>query len=241
MSPAIPEPSRSPAPSEPSTTPESQAPSKGSRSLASHRRRAKIAVALSGFAVVAATAVSWAAVTDNLVPTNNYNTGCLNGMSSNSVCRTDNKDVTYYMDSGGSDKLEDIDRQNVKVVMAQEYAPTDLTITYDSTPTWSGDAETDIYYAEATVPGSDEGLTWCNDNSPGGFKCDQQYIRIEGGGQYTPGLVCHETGHAVGLLHGSDASPALPNQDPRLGCMKKSVDFADGLGANNREQINANY
>ncbi|MGW1898985.1 hypothetical protein ACWCQB_16395 [Streptomyces hirsutus] len=217
------------------------AASRSSRSLRSQRRRAGIAVALSGITVVAAAAVTWAAATDNLVPTNNYNMGCLTGMAGGTVCRTDNASVTYYMDSGGSNKLEDIDKATVRTVMAQEYAPTDLTISYDSTPSWSGGAETDIYYAEATVPGSDEGLTWCNDNSPGAFKCDQQYVRIEGGGHYTPGLTCHETGHAVGLLHGANASPTLPNQSSTLGCMKKTSGFADGLGANNRENINANY
>ncbi|MGJ5826836.1 hypothetical protein [Streptomyces ossamyceticus] len=211
------------------------------RSVQSHRRRAGIAVALSGITVIAAAAVTWAAATDNLVPTNNYTVGCLTGMSGGTVCRTDNADVTYYMDSGGNDKLEDIDKANVRVAIQEFHDKTDLKVSYDSSPSWTGDSETDIYYAEATVPGSDEGLTWCNDNSPGAFKCDQQYVRIEGGGHYSPGLSCHETGHAVGLLHGAEASPTLPNQDSKLGCMKKTPGFADGLGTNNRENINANY
>ncbi|MFF3691619.1 hypothetical protein [Streptomyces sp. NPDC002187] len=196
---------------------------------------------LSGITVVAAAAVSWSAATDNLVPTNNYYVGCLEGMSNGTVCKTDNASVTYYMDSGGDDKLEDIDKATVRTVMAQQYAPTDLSISYDSSPSWSGSTETDIYYAEATVPGSDQGLTWCNDDSPGNYKCDQQYVRIEGGGHYTPGLTCHETGHAVGLLHGQNASPTLPNQSPTLGCMKKATGFADELGSNNKENINGNY
>ncbi|WP_236579858.1 hypothetical protein [Streptomyces sp. HM190] len=219
----------------------SPASAKPPGSVQAHRRRAGIAVALSGITVVAAAAVTWAAATDNLVPTNNYTVGCLTGMSGGTVCRTDNADVTYYMDSGGSDKLEDIDKANVRVAIQEFHDKTDLKVSYDSSPSWSGDSETDIYYAEATVPGSDEGLTWCNDNSPGSFKCDQQYVRIEGGGHYSPGLSCHETGHAVGLLHGADASPRLPNQDSRLGCMKKTPGFADGLGTNNRDNIDANY
>lgn len=204
------------------------------------KRAALPAVALAGLLV--ATGVAWAAATDNLVPTNNYNVACQNGsVGDASVCRTDNAQVSYYMDSGGSDALEAGDKAIVRDMLSAQYSPTDLAISYDSTPTWSGSAETDIYYAEATVPGSDQGFTWCNDNSPGGYLCDQQYIRIEGGGLYTPGLSCHETGHAVGLLHGANASPRLSNTNSALGCMKKPVGYSDPLGSSNKENINGAY
>ncbi|CAL9327728.1 hypothetical protein SUDANB1_00004 [Streptomyces sp. enrichment culture] len=138
------------------------------------------------------------------------------------VCQSDNASVSYYMDSGGANKLEDDDKRVVRDVIASEYGPTDLAFSYDSTPSWSGDSETDIYYSEASVPGSAQGITFCNAVAPRAYRCDQQYVRIEGGGHYTPGLACHETGHAFGLLHGNRSYPQVGMQDNRLGCMKKS-------------------
>lgn len=200
-------------------------------------------MAVSGLLVAApsSSAGTDAAAIDNIVPTSNYYVGCLRGEANGTVCQTDNATLTYYMDSGGTDQLEAEDKNIVRAMLASEYSPTDLAVSYDSTPSWSGSAETDIYYSEGAVPGSDEGITFCNDNSPGNYKCDQQYVRIEGGGYYTPGLSCHETGHAVGLLHGNLSYPAVPMQDSRLGCMKKSVSYSEGLGANQKTNINTVY
>ncbi|MFJ9109914.1 hypothetical protein [Streptomyces sp. NPDC102283] len=203
------------------------------------RRAAVPAVGLA--ALLVATGVAWAAATDNMVPTNNYNKGCYTGSAdSGVVCQTDNAQVTYYMDSGGSNALENVDKNIVQKMMSSQYAPTDLSISYDSTPTWSGSSETDIYYAEATVPGSINGTTWCNDTAST-YRCDQTYIRIEGGGFYTPGLSCHETGHAVGLLHGSNASPKLSKTNKALGCMRTPVNYSEPLGSSNKENINGLY
>ncbi|WP_405677195.1 hypothetical protein OG292_21920 [Streptomyces sp. NBC_01511] len=192
-------------------------------------------------ALLVATGVAWAAATDNMVPTNNYNKGCSVGNANEAVvCQTDNAQVTYYMDSGGSNALETVDKNVVQKMMSSEYAPTDLSISYDSTPTWSGSGETDIYYAEATVPGGSSGVAWCNDDSST-YRCDQTYIRIEGGGEYTHGMTCHETGHAVGLLHGNNASPKLSKTNSALGCMRTPTPSSLTLGPNNRENINGLY
>jgi hypothetical protein len=181
-----------------------------------------------------------AASIDNIVPTANYSFDCRTG-ENGTVCQSDNASVSYYMDSGGANKLEDDDKRVVRDVIASEYAPTDLAFSYDSTPSWSGDSETDIYYSEASVPGSAEGITFCNAVAPRAYRCDQQYVRIEGGGHYTPGLACHETGHAFGLLHGNRSYPQVGMQDNRLGCMKKSVDFDQPLGSNQKSNINSVY
>ncbi|WP_405615944.1 hypothetical protein OG292_21895 [Streptomyces sp. NBC_01511] len=192
-------------------------------------------------ALLVATGVAWAAATDNLTPTNNYNKACRKGNAeSGGVCQTDNAQVTYYMDSGGSNALETVDKNIVQKMLSAQYAPTDLSISYDSTPTWDGGSETDIYYAEAAVPGNFAGATWCNDPSST-YGCDQTYIRIEGGGWYTPGNSCHETGHAVGLLHGANASPKLSQTNNALGCMKTPVPYSEPLGSNNKENINGRY
>lgn len=82
-------------------------------------------------------------------------------------------------------------------------------------------------------------MTWCND-AVGTFQCDQQYIRIRGNGYYTSSLTCHETGHAVGLLHGDLASPKLGKTNKVLGCMTTPVQ-SEVLGKNQIENINGRY
>lgn len=82
--------------------------------------------------------------------------------------------------------------------------------------------------------------TWCN-NAATVLKCDQAYSAFRTNSLITDGLACHETGHAVGLVHGSDASPRLSNTDPSLGCMMRPVDPTTGLGRNNINEIDATY
>ncbi|MDA1361395.1 hypothetical protein O1R50_17340 [Glycomyces luteolus] len=204
-----------------------------------------ICISVVTFTTVAVTAgVAWAAYTDNMYPTQYLTVGCfsISGPSGPGFCQTDNSDLTYYMDSGGSNMLESGDRTVVHNVMNNIYEPTDLSVTYDSTPSFSGSAETDIVYEESAVGLSStaDGATFCN-NAATTLKCDQQYIRIRGGGHYRQGLTCHETGHAVGLTHGQDASPRKSNTDEKLGCMEKPTDADEGLQANNIENINATY
>lgn len=152
---------------------------------------------------------------DNLVPTGTYSPYCKEIASGNwsaaSVCQTDNRDIYYYMGSRGAYKLEQVDADKVKSTLTNQYAPTDLCIHYDSNPTFSGSSETDIIYQEGdNIPSSAAGITWCNGRVGAlSFKCDQTYIRIRGAGAYNLRRSCHETGHAVGLLHGSEAYPKV--------------------------------
>ncbi|MFJ6988659.1 MULTISPECIES: hypothetical protein [unclassified Streptomyces] len=204
----------------------------------------RISAALAAAFWLSGTGVSQAAVTDNMWPTANLGGSChdrADGTDGTLACQTDNATVTYYMDSGGADKLESDDRSIVSNMLTSQYAPTDLTITYDSTPSFSGASETDIVYQESStnVASSVNGVTWCNDAADT-LRCDQQYIRIRPT-HYSPGLSCHETGHAVGLTHGNSASPKLSKTDVRLGCLQTPVEFASSLGANNKENINATY
>lgn len=206
---------------------------------ASHHRRAVNVAVLAFLTIVFATDVAWAArVTDNLVPTQNYTHKCKSGdVYGGIVCTTDNATVTYFM----KNQLEQRDK-NVVDDMIVMYARTDLEIHPDGTPKYTGPGETDIIYEEGPVPGDDEGKTWCNDPIlRRNYDCDQQYVRIQGAGHYTKGLSCHETGHAVGLLHGQDAYPDYPNQSQFLRCMRKMPDYDDVLGSNNRSNINHVY
>ncbi|WP_343238394.1 hypothetical protein [Streptomyces sp. SID13031] len=206
------------------------------------RLTAVVALALAPLLVVAG--LAWAAATDNMFPTSHTLGYCQTGMGHGAPCQTDNKDVYFYMDSGGENMLEAVDKQTVNNAIDGEYRPTDLAFHYDSTPVFSGSGETDIIYQEgsAGLPDSAAGMTWCDAAGGDVRDCDQQYIRIRGNGYYTYARVCHETGHAVGLQHGDIASPQLnKHTDTRLGCLLTPSDGHNALGANNRENINATY
>ncbi|MDV5145847.1 hypothetical protein R1T08_16935 [Streptomyces sp. SBC-4] len=192
--------------------------------------------------------LAWAASTDNLVPTLNYSAAC--DEEPGTICQTDNADVYYYMDlsddagDGRDNKLEAEDIAKVREVMANSFNGTDLNTYYDATPVFDGDSETDIYYEEWAPPTGLDGFTRCNDDSPSPkYACDQQHVRIKGGGFYTRyGVVCHETGHAVGLVHGDRAYPVqyISQPDP-LHCMAVPAEDHYGLGPSNVANINATY
>jgi hypothetical protein len=198
------------------------------------RSRGRLAFLL---AVVAALATAGAAVAthvDSMMPTVNYHPSCIDGSPGDPFCQTDNADLTIFRQSS----LTSTGKSNIAAMLNREYAPTDLAVIYASTPSYSGGAETDIIYQQGTVPGTDTGLTWCND-AVSSTKCDQHYNRFDSAspGQ---GIACHETGHAVGLTHGQQAYPQLSNEDSSLACMKKSASTSD-LGTHNTNMINATY
>lgn len=186
---------------------------------------------------------------DNFVPSSNYGPDCNQIVSGDwnnaTVCQTDNRDVYYYMDSSGEYELEQDDRDKVATALQNEYVPTTLNIYYDSTPVFSGTGETDIIYQEGNdIPADAAGITWCNDEAGSAtFECDQSYIRIRTQGAYNLRRSCHETGHAVGLLHGPNASPAIDRLDSRLGCMRTPTsEISSGdLGGNQVWHINHHY
>ncbi|MEU8145836.1 hypothetical protein [Nonomuraea sp. NPDC048901] len=200
-------------------------------------------VAMALVPLTVAVGVAWAAVTDNMFPTESTGSSCVVSTGSHPPCQTDNREVYFYMDSSGEYKLESEDRSTVNAAIDGEYRPTDLAFHYDSSPVFEGSAETDIIYQEGStgLPDSAAGRTWCNGVSSTHYKCDQQYIRIRGNGRYTYARVCHETGHAVGLQHGDYSTPMLRKTDSRLGCLVTPSTDHNDLGSNNRENINATY
>lgn len=198
---------------------------------------------LSAIAGIGVASGAWAVNANNMVGNPNYDVECNEGGPGYGVvCRTDNAAVYWYMDSSGEFELESPDRQAVQTTVANDYQPTDLTWTYDSSPVFSGSGETDVVYQEGAVSNGFDGYTWCNDDSPSPkYVCDQTYIRIRGAGVYNRGLACHETGHSVGLLHGQNAYPRTSNTDSDLGCMVTPVGSNVPLGANGRNRINNTY
>ena len=187
---------------------------------------------------------------DGMMPTGNYNVICLDqsGPETGQVCQTDNANVYWYADGSSPGELESNDLTSLRNMLNSEYGPTDLVLTYDSSPVFSGDAETDIVYQEAesglALPAGLLGAMWCNGAAQAFYECDQAYVRIVSSDGYRihdGSVACHETGHAVGLVHGDDASPRLNVEDNRLGCMESGAQFPAGLGASSAHLINATY
>lgn len=208
------------------------------------RRRSVMAVvAVTAGAAGFLAPVAWAAVTDNITPIGDADAWemCRKGKPDANAypCQTDNRDVSLWRQG----TLEAADKDRVKRMIDDEYAPTDLVMSWPSSPEYAGGAETDIVYQEKSPTDNRfVGVAWCDDPIENTVKCDQAYVRIKGGSRFTYKVLCHETGHAVGLLHGNDAVPELNPRDDRLGCMHNPADDGPAdLGSNNRDNINKIY
>lgn len=195
-----------------------------------------IAAALLLGGVQLATAAS-AFAYDNMYPTSNYGPICLDGGPGDPFCQTDNAGVTYFAESS----IGTIGRGNIIDNATGQLDPTDLNTEYDPYPSYSGSAETDIIYQSSyDIPDDLLGLTWCND-AVNTEDCDQAYVRVLAGNP-SHALICHETGHAVGLTHGDDASPKVdPETTTSLGCMRNPLTTDQTLGSHNVSEINATY
>jgi len=194
-----------------------------------------------GFGVPAASA---AYDPDSLIPTGGYNNPCANTTSTSTnqqPCQTDNGGISVYMQASVTTHMEG----RIRDSLDNNYDPiAELSIAYVSTPAYSGSAETDIIYQQAALPGSFIGLYWCNDAVDSAtYKCDQGYVRFTTNVQYERwGLVCHETGHALGLMHGAESWPTTSNSSSKLGCMRTPFDEENrSLGPNNVTQLKDTY
>ena len=134
-------------------------------------------------------------------------------------------------------------------VMRGSFNNTILTTFYDTTPNFSGPGETDVIYRSNFNDFDDPnrnwiGYTWCDDVASGGnvYDCDQAYINFVNRFTVSTALACHETGHAVGLTHGQDASPRTDNRANVMYCMETPINNnRDILGCNNVGNINIVY
>jgi hypothetical protein len=171
-----------------------------------------------------------------MYPTKQYAPTCVDGAVGDTFCQTDNAALTVWI--GPSLPGPGVGRMNVTTALISQFEPTDLDVRFLSAPVYSGQSETDVIYEVGGVPSGFDGMTWCDD-AVTATKCDQHYIGFR---TNTPSvaIACHETGHAVGLTHGPQAAPRLPESDPRLGCMRNPA-VGDSLGVNNVENINKTY
>ncbi|MFD4790807.1 hypothetical protein ACFWN1_27935 [Streptomyces sp. NPDC058459] len=177
-------------------------------------------------------------MTDNMYPTGNYSPPCRDGEMGDTFCQTDNKGLTVYREGS----LTSGEKNTIARAVKDYYGPTDLVVKIESSGVYRGDSETDVIYKAKTLARGKIGITWCDD-AVTSRKCDQHYVAFNkdhtGIGSVNKSDACHETGHAVGLTHGPNASPALGLYDDRLGCM--SYNDVYRLGANNKENINSTY
>lgn len=198
------------------------------------------------------------ACTNNMFPNDRVYGPCRAGSaveppdSRGPICQTDNAYTSWWMERmlDWTTAYDTDFEHGLNLAMSDSYEGTDLDVAYDSTPVFSGTGETDIvyrsvprdFYHDYTI-----GWTWCDDVAGTGIqhKCDQAYVNIRypNDGYYNGRwLACHETGHAVGLMHGEDSSPVWDNYDARLQCMIKGRDIdLRFLGPMNVRNINKVY
>lgn len=186
--------------------------------------------------VVAATGWTSAAVADHvdsMYKTSRANYDCFDGtLRRGALCQTDNAALTVYRQAS----VRASGKRNIRTTLNNSYDTTDLDVRF-TRPVYTGSAETDVIYRVRDVPGTAVGITFCND-AVTDTKCDQHYVTF----QNQPGraIACHETGHAVGLLHPTDADPRRSEFNPRFRCMT-NVPTSPFLGLHNSRQIDSTY
>jgi hypothetical protein len=186
-------------------------------------------------------ATAWGAIipgVDSIYPTSNASWTCTTGsLGAGPFCKTDNSSLTYGYDSS----VTPDQRTVYQSVLNNQYNPTDLSVSFDSTPVLTGSSETDIVYKTGNPGAGANGTTWCDD-AVSGSQCDQHYIVVTSSRiTSTSGTPCHETGHAVGLTHGGNSSPTVSDSNSNLECMRAPSGSITTLGAHNTAQINGEY
>jgi len=125
----------------------------------------------------------------------------------------------------------------INTVVEREYEPTDLSVGTEP-PQFEGTHQTDIIYGiRSDVPSVAEAVTWC-DTTFDQQRCDQHYVMFKTAQHVSEHNICHETGHAVGLVHGFEMSPQLDEASGKLGCMGSS---GNSLTSEMRAEINRVY
>jgi hypothetical protein len=172
---------------------------------------------------------------DNMYPVVAFSGACQKGTNSGfgPPCQTDNSSLTVHIESS-------ITRQtNIRNTLSSSYDSTNLDVSYPTVPVYTGPNETDIIYLQdQTLPVGVLAATWCDD-PVSQYGCDQQKVGFNSPRPDRP-TACHETGHAVGLLHPTNADPHFPKNDPDFGCLTVDA-ISDFMGSLNKYWVNATY
>lgn len=226
---------------------------RGRRNCSLNKRTVSVLAVAGCLAVLQIPTLAWAAAADNILPTSRFS-GCREGGPNNdsggAPCLTDNEQVSWWAE-GSIDKTtspsDTSAEAQINAAMDRSYDPTDLNTYYDTSFKDSGSGETDIVYRADSSKFKDRdvvGFYFCDDAV--GSECDQGYVTFKSASYSTTfmrALVCHETGHAVGLLHPNDGTPSNAQKDSRFECMMNEIDVNHyGLGADpNVANINSVY
>lgn len=170
---------------------------------------------------------------DSIYKTVNMPMNC----STSIFCHTDNTAMTYFSESS----LNATAKGNITTVLNDKYHPTDLNVSVESPPSYTGGAETDVIYQvnASAVPWYAQAYAWCDDPIDS-VKCDQHYVAFKSNDiAINNAIACHETGHTVGLTHGAQAYPTMSETDSNLGCMGTPAPYT--LPVHQTSQINAIY
>ncbi len=208
------------------------------------------------FAMAAATVVTSAPAganhgVDSIFPSANYQGGdsdCKEH-SVSGVCLADSRWHTVYAVALGS-KMQ----AATVFTLDLSYDTTDINVIYHSTSqvTYSGSWETDVIYSNSnSLPSNVWGRNRCDDDSPGGGKCDQFYVlyhadkfdaEIPNDTTLQRAIACQETGHTVGMLHGSNSDPSQADTSAAFRCMRTNpLAAVASMGPHNINQVNGQY
>lgn len=172
------------------------------------------------------------------------NTGqpdCRQGTPRWDVCRADNTAHSWYLSSGYSN-----DMLNASISAMSGWGTSDINTVRETSLSY---LETDVHFW------SDSSLTGTNTlantdclRAMDWLRCNAYQVRTRpdvytGDYNLAKAVVCHEAGHTLGLLHGSESVPQVSNQQAELGCMRTNPLTGDMRfpGSHNIQQLNSAY